>query len=100
MNDTIKIDAATLAAHVTWIAKGKQRPAVPILGTAQVRITGAGLSLRSTDYDLFREVVVPCDDGFDSDRAVQISPAMLAGLLKGCKGDAAVTVSDDGVTVD
>jgi DNA polymerase III sliding clamp (beta) subunit (PCNA family) len=99
MNDTIKIDAAALAAHVAWIAKGKQRPAVPILGTAQVRITAAGLSLRYTDYDLFRDVVVPCDDGFDSERAVQISPVLLAGLLKGCKGDAAVTVSDDRVTV-
>jgi DNA polymerase III sliding clamp (beta) subunit (PCNA family) len=99
MSDTIKIDAAALAADVAWIAKGKGRPAVPVLGTAQVRITDAGLSLRYTDFDWFREVIVGSGDGFGSDVAVQVSPAVLAGLLKGCKGDAAVTVSDAGVSV-
>lgn len=81
------------------IAKAKHRLSIPILATAQVQVTPAGLKLRYTDYDLFREVIIPCDDGFDSDRAVQISPVTLAGLLKGCKGEAAVTVSDAGVTV-
>lgn len=99
MSDTIKIDAAALAADVAWIAKGRRRPAVPVLGTAQVRITGTGLSLRYTDFDWFREVIVESGDGFDSDVAVQVSPAALAGLLKGCRGDAAVTVSDAGVSV-
>jgi len=95
----IKIDAAALAADVAWIAKGKRRPAAPVLGTAQVRITAAGLSLRFTDFDWFREVIVASGDGYESGAAVQVSPAALAGLLKGCKGDAAVTVSAAGVSV-
>ena len=99
MSDTIKIDATALAADVAWIAKGTRRPAVPVLGTAQVRITGAGLSLRYTDFDWFREVIVGSVDGFDSEVAVQVSPSALAALLKGCKGDAVVTVSDSGVSV-
>ncbi|PBA68827.1 hypothetical protein [Mycobacterium avium] len=99
MNDTLKIDAAAMSAEVAWIAKAKHRVSIPILATAQVQVTPAGLKLRYTDYDLFREVIIPCDDGFDSDRAVQINPVTLAGLLKGCKGEAAVTVSDAGVTV-
>lgn len=99
MSDTIKIDAAALAADVAWIAKGGKRPAVPILGTAQVRVTAAGLSVRHTDYDSFREVIVSSGDGFDGELAVQVNPVALAGLLKGCKGDAAVTVTADSVSV-
>ena len=99
MSDTIKIDAAAFAADMAWIAKGVRRAVVPILGTAQVRVTGAGLSVRHTDFDSFREVIVASGDGFDSELAVQVNPFALAGLLKGCKGDSAVTVTADSVSV-
>lgn len=98
--ETLKIDAATLAADAAWIAKGKAaRSYVPVLATTHVTVTSDGLRLRMTDYDMFREVTVPAENGADSDVAVLVDPAKLAAFLKGAKGDALVSVDVDGIEI-
>lgn len=99
MNDTIKVDAATLAGHAAWIAKGKQRTYVPVLNTVEVTTTARGLRIRRTDFDVWREVTVASEDSREGDSAVQIDPTKLAALTKGAKGDALVTVDTTGLTI-
>lgn len=99
--NTLKIDAATLAADVAWLAKGKTRRSyVPVLATAHVSVTDGALRLRMTDYDLFREVMVSAENASATDTAVLVDPAKLAKLLKGAKGDALVSVDADGIRVE
>lgn len=97
---TLKTDAATLAGDAAWIAKGKpSRYVVPILAAVHVSVVDDGLRLRMTDYDMFREVIIPAENAGAGDVAVLVDPAKLAAFLKGSKGDALVSITP-GITAD
>jgi DNA polymerase III sliding clamp (beta) subunit (PCNA family) len=100
--NTLKIDAATLAADAAWIAKGKtRRTYVPVLATTHLSVTDDGLRLRITDFELFREVIVPAENAAASDVAVLVDPEKLAKFLKGAKGDALVSVdAAEGIRIE
>lgn len=99
MSKPIKVDSALLATELAWLTKSKTRTsyATPALQAVQVSTVVGALRLRRTDYDLFRESVLPAGGGGQA--SVLVDPVKLLGLLKGAFGFALVDVTDTGLSI-
>lgn len=91
MSDTMKVDAAVLAEEVAWLAKAKAS-SLGVLQTVHLATSTDGLCLRRTDYELFRETVLPTEGGVDAE--VLLNPVKLSSLLKGAAGYATLEITD------
>jgi DNA polymerase III sliding clamp (beta) subunit (PCNA family) len=95
MSDTMKIDAAMLAEEVAWLAKGKAASSA-VLPPMHLATSPDGLCLRRTDFELYRETVLPTEGGVDAAVLVLLNPVKLASLLKGAAGYATLEITDLG----
>lgn len=91
MSETMKVDAAVLAQEVAWLAKAKAS-SFGVLQAVHLATTTDGLCLRRTDYELFRESVLPTEGGVDD--AVLVDPVKLSALLKRATGYATLEITD------
>jgi DNA polymerase III sliding clamp (beta) subunit (PCNA family) len=98
-NNTLTVDARELAGELAWIAKhsGPSRGASPALSAVHVSALVGALQLRRTDYAVFAESSVYADGGGQA--AILVDPAKLGKVLKGERGDAALTLGDTELAV-
>lgn len=98
MTRSLKVAADTLADELGWMAKLRAGSGFnPVTGCVQITAVVGALQLRRTDFEQFRETVIPVEGAGQS--AVTVDTAKLAALLKGASGPATVDVGDTGLSV-
>jgi DNA polymerase-3 subunit beta len=96
MNRSLKVSADMLAAEAAWMAK-LPSGYDPLGKVVQVSAVLGALQLRRTDFDQYRESVIPAEGAGQFDVAVDATK--LAEVLKGMRGMAVVDVEDKKLTV-
>lgn len=92
----VTLDVADLVEELAWIGKLKTGD-VAAIRHVQLSILVGGVQLRRTDYDQFRESLIPVTGGGQS--SVLINPARLASLIKPTDRDATLEITDTGLTI-
>jgi hypothetical protein len=91
MSRSIKVESAALANELAWLTRARSTQPV------QIDILLGALRLRHTDYELFRESMLPGGGGGQA--SVLVDPVRLRELLKGTYGFALVDITDTGLSV-
>lgn len=89
MNRSMKVDARTLAEEAAWMAKLRPGNGIsPAIKTVQVSALLGALQLRRTDFDQWRESVVPAEGA--GQFSALVDAGLLADILKPMTGQVTV----------